>query len=223
MMRAPIFALFWTLILFGCAKAPATVTRAPLPAPTKVIPTSTAILTSTPLPQVPSGTVLVKGLNIRSGPGTNFGVIGSMKEGETFYILDITTNNANQQWLLIPIKEDTFGWVIGESNYVTQQTAIVSPEDYEFIQDATERAKLITAVTPTTVFVQLPTPESAPTAISQSEPQAVCSCSSNQYNCSDFATHNQAQSCFNYCIATVGYDVHDLDRDSDGSACESNP
>lgn len=52
---------------------------------------------------------------------------------------------------------------------------------------------------------------------------AVCTCNSNQYNCSDFSTHAQAQECYKYCLAQAGYDVHKLDGDSDGSACETLP
>ena len=41
-------------------------------------------------------------------------------------------------------------------------------------------------------------------------------CSYNKYNCSDFNTQIQAQATFNQCKT----DVHDLDRDNDGVACE---
>lgn len=46
-------------------------------------------------------------------------------------------------------------------------------------------------------------------------------CSFNMYNCSDFSTHQKAQSTYEHCLSEVGYDVHDLDRDSDGVACEA--
>lgn len=44
-------------------------------------------------------------------------------------------------------------------------------------------------------------------------------CSYNAYNCADFSTHAEAQAVFEYC----GSDVHRLDRDNDGSACETLP
>lgn len=47
-------------------------------------------------------------------------------------------------------------------------------------------------------------------------------CSSNQYNCADFSTHAEAQEAFEYCGGTSN-DIHDLDRDNDGLACESLP
>lgn len=49
-----------------------------------------------------------------------------------------------------------------------------------------------------------------------------CSCSGNLYNCGDFSTHNEAQACFESC-GGVSNDVHRLDGDSDGVACEGLP
>ena len=48
-------------------------------------------------------------------------------------------------------------------------------------------------------------------------------CSYNAYNCRDFSTQHQAQQVYNYCMAAVGYDVHRLDGDNDGIACEALP
>lgn len=48
-----------------------------------------------------------------------------------------------------------------------------------------------------------------------------CNCSSNIYNCSDFKTYAEAQAIYDCCMAKVGKDIHDLDRDNDGLACES--
>ena len=46
-------------------------------------------------------------------------------------------------------------------------------------------------------------------------------CSGNVYNCSDFSTQVEAQSAFEACGAEA--DIHNLDRDRDGVACESLP
>ena len=43
-------------------------------------------------------------------------------------------------------------------------------------------------------------------------------CSSNKYNCSDFATQCEAQTMYNKCW----HDIHRLDRDNDWIACENN-
>ncbi|MCH7640922.1 excalibur calcium-binding domain-containing protein [Patescibacteria group bacterium] len=47
-------------------------------------------------------------------------------------------------------------------------------------------------------------------------------CSGNVYNCGDFTTHAEAQSAFEAC-GGVTNDIHKLDRDRDGVACESLP
>ncbi|MCK5412828.1 MAG: thermonuclease family protein [Candidatus Pacebacteria bacterium] len=45
-------------------------------------------------------------------------------------------------------------------------------------------------------------------------------CSSNVYNCTDFSTHAEAQSAFESCGGTAN-DIHRLDGDNNGIACES--
>lgn len=47
-------------------------------------------------------------------------------------------------------------------------------------------------------------------------------CTYNAYNCGSFATHSQAQSAYDAC-GGVASDVHGLDRDQDGLACETLP
>lgn len=46
-------------------------------------------------------------------------------------------------------------------------------------------------------------------------------CSDDNYNCSDFSSQADAQEVYNYCISEVGTDVHGLDGDDNGLACES--
>ena len=48
-------------------------------------------------------------------------------------------------------------------------------------------------------------------------------CSGNIYNCADFNTHAEAQEVFEYCKSQGKGDIHRLDRDDDGLACESLP
>lgn len=63
-----------------------------------------------------------------------------------------------------------------------------------------------------------------PGATSESPPVAACSCTGPDLDCGNFATHNDAQACYNYCMVTVGSDVHRLDgEDNDGFACELLP
>jgi hypothetical protein len=42
----------------------------------------------------------------------------------------------------------------------------------------------------------------------------------NIFNCSDFAGHQEAQSLYKLCKVVAGNDVHKLDGDFDGIACE---
>jgi len=51
---------------------------------------------------------------------------------------------------------------------------------------------------------------------------AVCPCSGDTLNCSDFGSHTSAQACYNYCVSLGVGDIHNLDRDGNGLACESN-
>jgi hypothetical protein len=48
-----------------------------------------------------------------------------------------------------------------------------------------------------------------------------CDCSGNIYNCADFTSTSDAQSCYDYCISLGKGDVHRLDADDDGLVCES--
>ena len=48
-------------------------------------------------------------------------------------------------------------------------------------------------------------------------------CSADTYNCNDFATFIEAQAVFDYCISQGAGDIHVLDYDGNGKACQSMP
>jgi hypothetical protein len=50
-----------------------------------------------------------------------------------------------------------------------------------------------------------------------------CPCDADLRNCGDFGTQAEAQACFDHCWALIRRDVHRLDQDGDGVACESLP
>ena len=83
--------------------------------------------------------------------------------------------------------------------------------------------RLILPLTATFTHVPAPPTPTATTKATATTQPAVCACSGDLYNCTSFGTHAQAQACFNYCWQQVGYDVHNLDSDGDGVACESLP
>jgi endonuclease YncB( thermonuclease family) len=49
-----------------------------------------------------------------------------------------------------------------------------------------------------------------------------CSCDRDM-DCRDFRSQSDAQRCFEHCMAQTGKDIHRLDRDGNGRACESFP
>ena len=55
------------------------------------------------------------------------------------------------------------------------------------------------------------------------EPEPVCSCAGNIHDCANFSTHRDAQACFEYCMSVGRGDIHHLDADNDGVACERLP
>ncbi|MEM9775518.1 MAG: excalibur calcium-binding domain-containing protein, partial [Chloroflexota bacterium] len=48
-------------------------------------------------------------------------------------------------------------------------------------------------------------------------------CSSDIYNCKDFPTQQAAQDLYEFCLSQGAGDIHGLDGNNDGEACESNP
>ncbi len=68
---------------------------------------------------------------------------------------------------------------------------------------------------PVAVPTQPPT-QQAP----QNSPSKSYDCSGDVYNCGDFKLHLEAQNAFDYCYQINGGDIHKLDRDNNGVACE---
>jgi hypothetical protein len=71
--------------------------------------------------------------------------------------------------------------------------------------------------------------EAAPTApqAKSTFPQAgtihsleACRCDSSLYTCADFSSWSVAQACYTQCQVATGYDIHNLDPDRNGIACE---
>lgn len=78
------------------------------------------------------------------------------------------------------------------------------------------------AITSVPTSTPTPTPPPTPTPTPAPTPSPTCNCSSNIYNCADFKTHAEAQALYE-CCGGVNNDIHQLDRDKDGSACETLP
>lgn len=67
-----------------------------------------------------------------------------------------------------------------------------------------------------------PTAATAPTPPPSSNEPAKYDCSGNKYNCTNFKTQKEAQAAFDFC-GGVKNDIHKLDSNKDGQACESLP
>lgn len=79
-----------------------------------------------------------------------------------------------------------------------------------------------TIPTATATLTPVPTATLAPTPTA-TVPAAVCGCDADEKNCPDFDTQPEAQACFDHCQSLGRGDVHGLDQDNDGKACESLP
>lgn len=77
--------------------------------------------------------------------------------------------------------------------------------------------------TPTSTATSIATATSTPTATATISADPPCPCDADTKNCSDFSTQPEAQACFDHCMALTGRDVHRLDQNNDGVACESLP
>lgn len=94
---------------------------------------------------------------------------------------------------------------------------------------------VVPTITPTPTNTGTPTPTSIPEATATPLPTAtptptpldfpVCDCSPNTYACvtHNFTVRAQAQACFEYCFRITGLDVHNLDPDGNGIACQNLP
>ena len=79
----------------------------------------------------------------------------------------------------------------------------------------TLRPTITIEATPTAFVVTL-----APVTPSSSN---LCSCTNDKFDCKDFSSQHRAQACYNYCVSLGVGDIHALDNDNDGKACESLP
>ncbi len=192
-IRRRIWVIVITITISSCASnyQPTPQVQPEIPQkiiPNIVLPTKTIIPTSTKVPSVSMGTVLVKNLNIRSGPGVVYGIVGSMKQGEKFQILgDVKNLDANQKWLVISMANNSFGFVIGEPNYISEKLEIVDYLTYTSWLDKIRLAKLIYDNSPTKISTSKPVP--SPTMIRFSPPSATAYHPNSILDCRDTINH----------------------------------
>jgi len=104
---------------------------------------------------------------------------------------------------------------------LTQTQWASSPTPYftvTFLPTLTLPATLVPSQTsePTATVVFI-----LPTSPSAGSSSGSCICSNDSLNCSDFSSQASAQACMDYCISIGAGDIHNLDGNADGVACES--
>ncbi len=137
-MRNITFCILIVLFVSACESSNPTsqqISPTVISSPTKLI-----IPTAPSSYQIPIVIVVFPSLNVRNGPGRNFDVIGFANQGEEFYALGEYYFN-NEQWLAIPIGDNLFGWINGESKYVTQQITVVDLKTYDAYLNSIESAR----------------------------------------------------------------------------------
>ncbi len=147
-----------------------------------------------------------------AGPGATFPVAGAVKSGDVLDILGWYTEGtwyllANGLWLEainVSNAPAALPLVIPTPTFTPSPTPTISPTP-----------------TPTFTPVGPETPTPTPTSLDQE----ICSCASDQYDClgSVFPNRASAQLCLEYCFRQTGLDVHNLDPNDNGMACENLP
>ncbi len=88
------------------------------PIPATITPTNTPQITAAPAATTSANTPQVKVtnafLNIRSGPGTNYQFIGSLKQGD---VVTIIGRNADRSWWVVQ-SDQTRGWIINNPSFI---------------------------------------------------------------------------------------------------------
>lgn len=95
------------------SQADVTLTAVAMPPTATPIPTR-IIATPTPRPLQPLAEVLVEGLNIRSGPGTNFDVVAKGTLGQ---LLPVSGQSGECTWLRVLLEDGSDGWISGATAY----------------------------------------------------------------------------------------------------------
>ncbi len=108
----------------------------------------------------------------------------------------------------------------GEVSWTWKVGTATTPGDWRIVVISSLGGKTISETTYFTVYSK--TPVASPPPEETAPPTSGVICSYNAYNCSDFSTHAEAQRAFETC-GGVSNDIHRLDGDKDGAACESLP
>jgi hypothetical protein len=183
---------------------------------------TTTVIVSAPIAPAPVTTITVGALPgaplpfakvdtaLYAGPDLTIAVTGQAVQGQ---VLDIVAWHTSGEWYLL----SNGSWIPAvavENGPETLPLVVPTPT---FTPSATP------TITPTgTPALPTPGPET-PTPTPTSLDVAICDCGSDQFEClgSSFLNQAAAQACFEYCFRQRGFDVHNLDPNANGVACEN--
>ncbi len=145
------------------------------PTVSPVPPTETAlppIPTDTDIPPtpVPSAEVIVKQMNLRAGPGTNYTIVALLAQGD---VLTVVGRSSDSTWLSVRTAKNVAGWCSASDRYVrlsvdiSTLAAVAAPLPSAKVAGSPAETQ-VAAVAPTSASVHAAsaTPASAPTAAS---------------------------------------------------------
>jgi len=177
------------------------------------------------VPHHGSSTALTPGYINQVGPEV---AVISVGAGNTYGHPAANTISSLQNAVAKVYRTDTDGTVVvttdGTSYSVkTSKTASVAPVTVV----NTPAPVYSTPISTQPIQAVQPFQTTSPTVVvstpTQASSSAVCDCSSNKYNCPQFLIDGgvTAQECYDYCMSKTGKDIHGLDRDKDGGACDA--
>jgi hypothetical protein len=212
--------LLW---LYAGMSQPATTVVQPYPTAThrsSPTPTATPLYADIPVvPSLASTGIVNRDSNLRAGPGLDHQVMRVAPAGERVTIVGA---NADQTWLML----DTEVWIAAflvsqeSTSRLPAPVDITDDSDYQSDRELYEEELRYEATAEAGMDQYLYEQwleEQAELGLSD------CTCTGNAYNCVDFAAGNDAQACYQHCLDVTGVDVHWLDDDRDGSACDWSP
>ena len=201
-------------------------TVAPSPPPVTLRPAGP---TATPYVVVEDGFA-----DLRTGPGIEYPLAAQLGANIP---LAVTGRSADGAWFeLCCMRGGTTLWAPGIQvrvvNDVSQLAVVtVEPAPPPTLTPTPTIAPTPTftpTLTPTLTPIPSPTPPPPPPGVWQRQIRgyvlrSTCACEQGDVlSCDSFATDMDAQACFERCMEVRGEDVHQLDPDSDGSACKWN-
>jgi hypothetical protein len=177
-------------------------------------PTLTVVATVTPivLAPIPAGPFANANSPLYGGPNLIFPIVGQVLLGDSLTIIGRYTEGT---WYLLA----SGVWIPGEAvDNAPLALPLVFPTP-------TPVPSTTPTISPTPLPTETAQTSATPTPTPTSLDDAVCDCSSDNRDClgNIFANRAEAQRCFEYCFRQTGLDIHLLDPNLNGLACENLP